>query len=143
MAVEKRALSLGLKFLRNFYSKMRNDAIKKSKLHFYYSKADRKKASNLPIGTGGILRFSKEEVMPHGLVANIDELRNHISTIGEDPDFLIKKWRNEADEQVKYPDTLKNGADKSTLEQSMTNDDLPEFMKKRKIVSSTKVLDFD
>lgn len=59
------------------------------------------------VSEGGYLPFCREEILPSEVgIKSAQELWSYIEITGEDGDFLIAKWRDEAEQAVKVPKIL-------------------------------------
>lgn len=59
------------------------------------------------VSEGGYLPFWREEILPSEVgIKSAQELWGYIEITGDDGDFLIAKWKDEAEQTVKVPKIL-------------------------------------
>jgi len=59
------------------------------------------------ISEGGYLPFYKDEILPsESVIKSAQELWDYIEITGDDGEFLITKWRDEAERTTKLPKIL-------------------------------------
>lgn len=141
--IENRAMKLAHAFLRKCYSDMRNKAIRKNK-HKFPLRQDLMNASHICVSNGGILPFSKEEIICSDAIS-FDDLRICVINAGHEPELMFKKWRNEAESYVKLPAILQYEPEDTATLDAFLNDEPQKFTKTTSKFSkaSVKDLNFD
>ena len=98
-----------MKYLNAFYRDMRKTAMRKTGKHVRFDKSARMKASHLQVGiAGGILPYSKDEIIPFSNGLGVHDLHEYIERTGNESNILIEKWRQEAEQTVRYPAILRD-----------------------------------
>ncbi len=136
-----------MKYLRSWYRVHRLESIAKRKNLLYgKSPSERAKAKHLSVSEGGILGFRRDEIVPKLFeIQSADDLLPYIDTIGVEPE-LVKKWRVEAEQQVKYPKILERYDSESSPEPFMDEVQMPNFLKRKKfplVADGKRQLNFD
>lgn len=106
--IEKKSIKLGLQYLGKRFRTIRQTAMKKNG---NYQRLIGRKAwmtkTFSSVDEGGYLPFYKEEILPSEVgIKSAQELWSYIEITGDDGDFLIAKWRDEAEQTVKMPKIL-------------------------------------
>ena len=122
-SVNRHAVQRGMKFLRQYFVKMRDDAMKTKSLRYYPSSRDRMKASWLCVNAGGILPLARDELIPASIPDSVFDLEPYVLNAGGESTLLMT-WFDEAQQQVKQPKILDDVANQALSDASPT---LPEF----------------
>jgi hypothetical protein len=145
LAVEKRAVKIGIKYLCSWYSKMRIAKMKTSTSILHgKSRSDWMKGTFLPISCGGILPFNKDEVIPDERDINsVDDLLPYIDCINQEPG-LIDQWRHEAGQRVRTPRIIRDyqnaPSSEDVIDASLV---IPDLLKSTRKTIDTSKLDFN
>jgi hypothetical protein len=133
--VEKHAVKLGMKFLRQYFIQMRLDAMRKTTSRHYSSNRERMKASWLPVNAGGILPMARDELLPTFIPDSVSELEQYVLNAYGNPG-QTQVWFEQALQEVKRPKVLEEamGEDSPVAAQDLPSslDDLLPGNKNRR-----------